>query len=155
MSGVDLVKAGLAPAVDRSEADAGERQSVYFKGAFRLQRDDGSIQNFPAGHNDDVLVSDLNHWFVKLHIGEPPAAPLPAGAAPEPRSNVVADTGAPKALEGGEGAAAGPEGLGVANGDLTDEQLKAEALKQNSDALAAAAAAGQQTEQNPPAPPAP
>lgn len=152
MSGVDLIKAGFGAVSDpeaRKAADEGERTAVYFKENFTLHRDDGSVQSFVKGLNPEVLVSDLGHWFTKLFVTEPPAAPVPAGAAPEPRSNVVLSTGEGVAPQGVQ-VAAGQAGLGAANGTETQADLNAAALQQASVAAQAAAAA-----QNPPAPPGP
>ena len=102
MPGVDLVKAGFGEVKDpaaREAADAGERVSLFFKDGFRLMRDDGSFALFKQGENS-VLASDADHWMVKAHIIEPPAAPEPAAKAPEPRSNVVLNSGAENAKPG-------------------------------------------------------
>lgn len=154
MPGVDLVKAGFGEVKDpaaREAADAGERVSLFFKDGFRLMRDDGSFALFKPGENS-VLASDADHWMVKAHIIEPPAAPEPAVKAPEPRSNVVLNSGAETAKEGGQPAAAGQQGLGVANGQQTAEELAAIAQQQNSGAVKAAAAAASQAPQAPQAP---
>lgn len=145
MSGVDLIKAGFGAVSDpaaREAADAGERVAVFFKDKFTLHRDDGSVVTFVKGHNPEVLASDLAHWFTKLFIGEPPGAPAPAGAAPEPRSNVVLSTGEGVAPQGPQ-AGAGQAGLGAANGTETQADLDAAAQQQASAAAQAAFAAKQ------------
>ena len=90
--------------------------------------------------------------MVKAHIIEPPAAPEPAAKAPEPRSNVVLNSGAETANEGGQQGAAGQAGLGVANGDQTAEELARVAQEQASAAVQAAAGGAPQAPAAPQAP---
>ncbi|MDN7549083.1 STY1053 family phage-associated protein [Burkholderia cenocepacia] len=53
---------------------------IYIKKAFKLLGDDGKHRDFPVGnHTVDKEVAE--HWFVKAHTGEEPAADPNAVAA--------------------------------------------------------------------------
>ncbi len=134
---VDLAKEGFIEKAEREIADAGARVAMWFKSAFQLTRDDGSVAHFTAGRND-VLETDADHWFVKAHEGGKPETIAPAPQAPlEPRDPNVADTGALRANEGGE---AGQTEAPQANGSETQNELSKAAQDQLDAAMAQKAA---------------
>ena len=131
---MDLVKEGLAAKVERADADAGERVEAWFSGSFNLIRNDGSAVGFLKGRNPAVLVSDLDHWFVKAHQMDAPATVAPAETPTlPPLSKVVEGTGAAVATQA---PAADP-----AADDAATAAARADAQQQLADAVAGKGAA--------------